>query len=83
MQIYLTDKEAQCLREVAGQWIELMETSEEDLVTPMLNDGLGSALAKLYKGKNGYTLFVDFVKKEGGKHGNLHSEPPKEKGVAE
>ena len=65
MQIYLTKNEARCLREVAGQWIELMETAEEDLITPMLNDGLGSALAKLYKGKNGYTLFADFVKQKG------------------
>lgn len=66
MQIYLTDKEAKCLRDVAGQWIELMETADEDLITPMLNDGLGSALAKLYKGKNGYSLFAEFVKKKGG-----------------
>lgn len=65
MQIYLTKKEAACLREVAGQWIELMETAEEDSVTPMLNAGLGSALAKLYKGRNGYSLFVDFVKRKG------------------
>lgn len=66
MQIYLTDKEAKCLRDVAGQWIELMETADEDLITPMLNDGLGSALAKLYKGKNGASLFAEFVKKKGG-----------------
>lgn len=65
MQIYLTKNETKCLREVAGQWIELMETAEEDLITPMLNDGLGSALAKLYKGKNGYALFADFVKRKG------------------
>lgn len=65
MQIYLTDKEAQCLRDVCGQWMELMETGDEDLVTPMLYDGLGSALAKLYKGKNGYSLYADFVKRKG------------------
>lgn len=62
--IYFTEKEAKCLREVAGQWIELMETGEEDLITPMLEGGLGSALAKLYKGKNGYQLFEEYVKKE-------------------
>lgn len=67
MNLYLTDKEAKCLRDVCGQWIELMETGEEDLVTPMLEDGLGSALYKLYKGKNGATLFREYEKRKRGK----------------
>ena len=66
MNLYLSTKEVRCLREVCTQWIELMETSEEDIVTPMLNDGLGSALYKLYKGRNGEAAYKEYAKRKGG-----------------
>ncbi len=64
MNLYLTEKEAKCLRDVCGQWMELMEESAEDIVTPMLKDGLGSALHKLYNGRNGSSLYQKYAEEK-------------------
>lgn len=63
MNVYFTEKEAKCLRKVCGEWCELMETAKEDLVTPMLEEGLGSALYKLYKGRNGAEIYKEYAKR--------------------
>lgn len=50
--IYFTDKEINALRSTCGEWSEMMESGEEtfELVKERLNEGLGSAMKKLYKG---------------------------------
>ena len=63
MNVYLTDKEVDCVITACSQWCELMETGDEDLVTPMLDEGLGSALYKLYKGRNGQEIYKSYAKR--------------------
>lgn len=64
MNVYLTDKEVQCLIDVCGQWGEMLESSEEDLVTPMYEEGLGSALYKLSKGRRLQEIYKRYAKKK-------------------
>lgn len=63
MDIYLTEKEVLCLIQVSSEWCQMLENCDEDFVTPMLNDGLGSALYKLYKGRNGQTVYKEYAKR--------------------
>ncbi|MBQ8166886.1 MAG: hypothetical protein IJZ96_07605 [Lachnospiraceae bacterium] len=63
--IYLTDKEIKAVRDCCGEWCEIMSTGVETFKTveQTLNDGLGSALYKLYKGLNGARLYENYIKK--------------------
>jgi len=61
--IYLTQKEQQALRETASEWCDIMcggNAEACDCVEERLNEGLGSALRKLYKGLNGERLYTGY-----------------------
>ncbi len=66
MQVYLTPKETEVLINIAEEWCDIMTEGDEDSckrVDKTLDNGLGSALYKLYKGKIGQNLYVEYVKK--------------------
>ena len=61
--IYLTEKEQQSLIDSAGEWCEMMGSGDEEscnLVEERLDNGLGSALRKLYKERNGEIIYKDY-----------------------
>lgn len=61
--IYFSDLEMDALRKTAGEWCSMMGDGDEDAVQCVderLNDGLGSALKKLYKGLNGYEIYKNY-----------------------
>ena len=59
MTISLTDIEIQRVLDACGQYIELMEEGEDthDYTIYELETGLGSALRKLSKGRNGQRVY--------------------------
>ena len=63
--IYFTDKELKQLREYTSKAIEILgealETTEQ--VDADLDNGLGSAMRKLYKGCNGELTFAEYKTK--------------------
>ena len=63
--IYFTDKEFKQLRNYALEAIEILgeapDTAEQ--TDNDLNDGLGSAMRKLYKGYNGEARFAKYKTK--------------------
>lgn len=63
--IYFTDKELKQLRDYALEAIEILgEASETAEQTDNdLDDGLGSAMRKLYKGYNGEARFAKYKTK--------------------
>jgi len=62
MTISLTDREIELVLSACGQYIELMEEGEytHDYTTYELETGLGSALRKLSKGRNGQRVFAKY-----------------------
>ena len=61
--IYLTEKEQAALRDSASEWCDIMgggDVEACDCVEERLNNGLGSALKKLYKGLNGERIYKDY-----------------------
>lgn len=61
--IYFSDKEILALQSTAREWCEMMGEGDEEAVRCVdtrLNDGLGSALKKLYKNLNGYRIYKDY-----------------------
>lgn len=60
--IYFTDKELKALRYSATEWCDIMADGEEtvDHAQERLDNGLGSALKKLYKGCNGEKVYKDY-----------------------
>lgn len=61
--IYLTEKEQKALRDSASEWCEIMSGGDAEAcecVEERLNNGLGSALKKLYKGLNGERIYKDY-----------------------
>lgn len=61
--IYFSDNEIEALREAISEWCEMMGTGEQeacDSVGERLQNGLGSALKKLYKGTNGERVYKDY-----------------------
>ena len=57
--IYFSENEISILISVCEEWQSIMGEGIDtvDRVDNMLTDGLGSALMKLYKGKNGEKLY--------------------------
>lgn len=61
--IYLTEKEILALIDASSEWVDMMMNGgvlamqEAD---NKLNDGLGRALKKLYKGRNGEKAYEDY-----------------------
>lgn len=61
--IYLTEKEQKALRDSASEWWDIMNGGDAescDCAEKRLNDGLGSALRKLYKGLNGERIYKEY-----------------------
>ena len=61
--IYLTEKEQSALRNTASEWCDIMMNGDKescDCAEARLNDGLGSALKKLYKGLNGERIYKNY-----------------------
>ena len=62
MNIYLTDREIESVLSACGQYIELMEEGEDthEYTVYELETGLGSALRKLSKGRNGQRIYAQY-----------------------
>jgi len=61
--IYLTEKEILALIDTSGEWIQIMTDGDglaQQEVDNRLNNGLGRALKKLYKGRNGERIYKDY-----------------------
>lgn len=61
--IYLTEKEILVLIDTSGEWIQMMmdgDAPTQQEVDNRLNDGLGRALKKLYKGRKGERIYKDY-----------------------
>ena len=61
--VYLTEKEIKALIDASTEWCEIMSSGDKesgDCVEERLNNGLGSALRKLYKGRNGEKAYKDY-----------------------
>lgn len=61
--IYFSDKEIKALVEASSEWCEMMENGNKkscQLAEERLNNGLGAALKKLYKGCNGERIYKDY-----------------------
>ena len=61
--IYLTEKEILALIDTSGEWIQMMEDGDAlacQEVDNRLNEGLGRALKKLYRGRNGERIYKDY-----------------------
>ena len=67
MQVYLTNSEVEALLETASEWCSIMCDGDEESAEASkerLDEGLGSALYKLYKGRNGQRFYEDYAKKK-------------------
>lgn len=67
MQVYLTDKEITALIESATEWYSMMGDGDEDSreqAKERMDNGLGSALYKLYKGRNGQRVYEEYARKK-------------------
>lgn len=61
--IYLTEKEILALIDTSGEWIQMMmdgDNPAQQEADDRLNNGLGRALKKLYKGRNGERIYKDY-----------------------
>lgn len=66
MQVYLTDKELLALVYSAEEWCSMMGDGDEKSckeAQERLDNGLGSALYKLYKGKIGQRVYKEYEKR--------------------
>lgn len=66
MVVYLTEKEIFALIDSTTEWCDMMASGNEksvELVNERLSDGLGSALYKLYKGRNGQRVYEQYRRK--------------------
>lgn len=66
MQVYLTEKEVLALIGVTTSWCSIMSDGDEECaasVDEQLDNGLGSALYKLYKGRHGRRIYADYAKR--------------------
>lgn len=65
LQVYLSEKELSAVLDSATEWSEIMSSGDSTslaLVEERMDDGLGSALYKLYKGKNGQQAYKQYAK---------------------
>lgn len=61
--VYLTDKEILALTATCSEWGSMMSDGDQescDAAEERLNNGLGSALKKLYKGRKGYEIYKKY-----------------------
>ena len=61
--VTLTEREITILLQVIREYIEVFSEAEDtqEYTEYMLDTGLGSALKKLYKGRNGYKVYWNYV----------------------
>lgn len=65
MQVYLTNKEVLALISASSEWCEIMGSGDENsckCVDERLDNGLGSALYKLYEGRGGQRAYAEYAK---------------------
>lgn len=65
IQVSLTAKERECLLDAVSYYIDMMGDGDEksvSIINKALNDGLGSALYKLYKGLRGEGYYKKYEK---------------------
>lgn len=65
MQVYLTEKERDALVACANEWCSMMSDGDEESsreADERLDDGLGSALYKLYNGRVGQRAYEHWAK---------------------
>lgn len=73
MQVYLTEKEVLALIDSATEWYSIMGDGDEashEQAEERMNNGLGSALYKLYKGRNGQRIYEEYARKKKINHRN-------------
>ena len=61
--IYFSEKEILALIKTSAEWIDMMmngNISAKHKADDRLNEGLGRALKKLYKGRNGERVYEDY-----------------------
>lgn len=60
--IKLTEEEIKALIDTCSEWIEMMSEGEDsfEFVDKRLDEGLGTALRKLYKGRNGEKIYKHY-----------------------
>lgn len=61
--IYLTEKEIFALIDTSTEWVDMMMNGNIPAMQEAddrLNNGLGRALKKLYKGRNGERIYKDY-----------------------
>lgn len=61
--IYFSEKEILALIDTSGEWIQMMMDGDipaQQEADDRLNNGLGRALKKLYKGGNGERIYKDY-----------------------
>lgn len=61
--IYFAEKEIIALIDTSGEWIQMMTDGDapaQQEAEDRLNNGLGRALKKLYKGSDGERIFKDY-----------------------
>lgn len=61
--IYLSEKEILALIDTSTEWVDMMMNGNIPAMQEAdnrLNDGLGRALKKLYKGRNGEKAYKDY-----------------------
>lgn len=66
MQVYLSDKEVTALIESVSEWYSMMGDGDEDSckqAEERMNNGLGSALYKLYKDRKGQRIYEEYARK--------------------
>lgn len=64
--ISFTDKEEELLRDVLNEYCDIMCDTEATSKTldEQMEDGLGSVMYKLYKGRRGQTLYEKYARKK-------------------
>lgn len=65
--IYFTDRELEMIIDYTNQAIEILSEGIETVasVDEDMENGLGSALRKLYKGRNGEVIYAKYKTKRG------------------
>ncbi|MGN0181433.1 MAG: hypothetical protein ACI4DP_03335 [Candidatus Ornithomonoglobus sp.] len=64
-QIYFTKQEIESLREASTQWYEILGSTSKGIyiAEELMDNGLGSALYKLYKGCNGERMYEEYARR--------------------
>lgn len=64
-QLYFTTEEIQALYDTASEWMDIMGSGDElsvQAVNERVEEGLGSALEKITRGKNGHRVWEKYAR---------------------